>query len=191
MLVYYIEASYQINTFNMAQDKWCMELKDESERTNKEPRHIVFPKKDGDFNFMSMYYVEGFIHHGVTFPSMMHAKTFMKAKLMGDVESMHEVLKCKRPGYAREIGRRVKNFNVELWKSKHIDIIRSILHSRYKCEQDNSGFTFRSQDTIEYDHSACHTPKMYNCTSLCCDSYLCNSNGLAESWCWIMRKETN
>jgi ribA/ribD-fused uncharacterized protein len=54
-------------------------------------------------------------HKGNVFPTTEHAFMWEKAMFFGDKQIANELLTCKLPGLAKNLGRQVKNFDAGKW----------------------------------------------------------------------------
>ncbi|OQP57931.1 hypothetical protein A3860_39740 [Niastella vici] len=47
-----------------------------------------------------------------------------KALLFGDTQSFNAILKAETPKNAKELGRKVVDFDVETWNAHHFDVVK-------------------------------------------------------------------
>ena len=71
--------------------------------------------KDSKFGFLSNWYDSPFENNGVYYPTSEHYMMYQKSLLMGDLQIASDVLKAKTPKQAKMLGRKVKNWDEELW----------------------------------------------------------------------------
>jgi len=71
--------------------------------------------------------------YGNIFPTCEHYFIYQKAKLFNDHETATEILEAKHPGVAKNLGRRIKNYDDLVWKTERIHVMKAALI--LKCEQ--------------------------------------------------------
>lgn len=67
-----------------------------------------------------------FVYKGYTIPNSEIALMYEKAILMGDNEMAETIIVCGSPKIAKGLGRKVKNFDYEVWEPKRKDIMIDI-----------------------------------------------------------------
>lgn len=63
------------------------------------------------------------VENDLKFPTLEHYLMYHKAKVMGDQEKADEILATKFAWDVKKLGRRVKNWDEELWKTVRFDIM--------------------------------------------------------------------
>ncbi|MDF2191057.1 NADAR family protein [Paraflavitalea sp. CAU 1676] len=83
------------------------------------------PKQAGtvDKSCLSQWFPASFEVDGVTYLTAEHWMMAHKALLFGDREAFEEVISCIKPAVAKEIGRKVRNFDDATWKEKRYAIV--------------------------------------------------------------------
>lgn len=71
----------------------------------------------------SQWYGAAFDVDGETYATAEHYMMAEKAILFGDHQARNSILACSHPGEAKKIGRNVKGFNDDQWKTKRFDIV--------------------------------------------------------------------
>jgi ribA/ribD-fused uncharacterized protein len=82
-------------------------------------------KQEGiiDKSCLSQWYPLAFIVDGIAYPTAEHWMMAKKALLFNDAEAYEQVLTTAKPGAAKAIGRKVKNFDVNVWQKQSFDIV--------------------------------------------------------------------
>lgn len=73
---------------------------------------------------------------GKTFPTSEHLFMYIKAKTFNDEESAQKILKVKRPEQAKLLGRKVKNFDKEIWDKECHDAMFLAVYSKFSQHED-------------------------------------------------------
>ena len=74
--------------------------------------------------------------YGNSFPTCEHYFMYQKAKLFDDHETATEILEASHPGKARELGRKIKNYDDIVWKDQRIHVMRDALILKCKQHRD-------------------------------------------------------
>ncbi len=83
------------------------------------------PAMDGSVNSscLSQWWKCRFEHNGLTFRSTEHWMMYQKALLFNDLAIAQQILDCHAPGEAKELGRKVTNFDNDIWNANRIQIV--------------------------------------------------------------------
>ncbi|WP_276479483.1 NADAR family protein [Paraflavitalea pollutisoli] len=76
-----------------------------------------------DNSCLSQWFPAPFVVDGVTYSTAEHWMMAQKALLFGDDDAFHDILKADKPGTAKAIGRKVRNFDDELWHAKRYEVV--------------------------------------------------------------------
>ena len=71
----------------------------------------------------SQWYEASFSVEGRLYQTAEHWMMAEKARLFGDDEIYRQILKSNNPGHAKALGRRVKNFDQQVWEENRFDIV--------------------------------------------------------------------
>ncbi|WP_046757156.1 NADAR family protein [Kordia jejudonensis] len=71
----------------------------------------------------SQWYESSFEVDGITFKTTEHYMMAEKALLFNDQEIYQKIVMCNKPGEAKDLGRKVRNFNQEIWEKHRFDIV--------------------------------------------------------------------
>lgn len=98
-------------------------------RENRRNKFLFFwghqRRKNGEVSAscFSQWWTEPFTVNNVKYASAEHWMMAHKAELFGDLEAKQDVLLAKTPGEAKQIGRRVKNFDPVKWDNEKYSIV--------------------------------------------------------------------
>lgn len=79
----------------------------------------------------SNFYKSSFILNGITFNCSEQAFMYCKAMLFNDQEMADKILNSSNPVECKRLGRKVKNFNGDVWNEKKEGYMKSILYSKF------------------------------------------------------------
>ncbi len=100
------------------------------------------PHKDGliTSSCLSQWWICEFESNGLIFHSTEHWMMYQKAVLFKDFKVADQILTCPTPGEAKELGRKVSNFDDGIWNEHRLDIV--IEGNRLKFSQNEELKTF-------------------------------------------------
>ena len=83
------------------------------------------PSKDESISktCFSQWWQAPFTIEGFSYPTAEHWMMASKAKLFGDLPILEKILKASSPAEVKELGRKVKNFEPELWEMHKYNIV--------------------------------------------------------------------
>ncbi|MDO4895796.1 MAG: NADAR family protein [Moraxella sp.] len=83
------------------------------------------PKSNGQMSnaCFSQWYDSPFVVDDVTYPTAEHYMMAQKALLFNDMEIFNEIIQSKHPKQAKDLGRKVKNFDENIWNEKRFEIV--------------------------------------------------------------------
>lgn len=79
----------------------------------------------------SNFYQEPFIHQGIKFSHSEAAFMWHKAKLFNDKEAMLELTQFISPKRAKDIGRRVRNYDDATWAQARYECMKAVLLDKF------------------------------------------------------------
>jgi ribA/ribD-fused uncharacterized protein len=93
------------------------------------------PKEDGviDKSCFSQWFPAPFIVDGITYRTAEHWMMAKKAELFNDDEMLKKILDSDDPSDAKKMGRKVKNFDPEIWSKACFEMV--IEGNQYKFSQ--------------------------------------------------------
>jgi ribA/ribD-fused uncharacterized protein len=71
----------------------------------------------------SQWYESPFIINGITYTTAEHYMMAEKALLFNDEEIYQKIIACNSPGEAKNLGRKVRNFDQSIWETNRFDIV--------------------------------------------------------------------
>ncbi|MDQ9009358.1 NADAR family protein [Acinetobacter gerneri] len=104
------------------------------------------PKQENaaDKSCLSQWYPSAFNVDGIDYPTAEHYMMAQKAKLFQDHEIFQQIVSVKTPGEVKALGRKVKNYDEEIWQAHRFNIV--VEGNRAKFSQ-NSGLKQFLQST--------------------------------------------
>jgi ribA/ribD-fused uncharacterized protein len=94
----------------------------------------------------SQWYPSPFTIDGVRFVNCEQRMMYMKGKVFGDEEAMREVMLTDDPKRHKEIGRSVKNFDVDTWSAKAYQVVVEANYAKYSQNPELRQFLIDSGD---------------------------------------------
>ncbi len=120
---------------------------------------IGFHKADEENGFLSNWYKSPFVLDGQRFSCVEQYMMYRKAAVFGDSEIMDLILDTEDPGTIKDLGRRVQNYDNDVWSScRQVIVYRALLA---KFEQ-NSDLKQKLMDTGDAILAECaHDDKIW------------------------------
>ena len=83
------------------------------------------PRPDGSIgpSCCSQWFDAGFAIDNVQYATAEHYMMAEKARAFGDTQALEQVLASSSPEEVKKIGRRVKNFNADVWNERSIEVV--------------------------------------------------------------------
>ncbi len=107
----------------------------------KQLKHLYFwghtPCKDGTINqacFSQWWQLSPFTIDEITYATAEHYMMAEKAKLFHDTDIFQQIINSTHPNEAKQLGRKVANFDDTIWKQHRFDIV--VTGNMAKFEQD-------------------------------------------------------
>ena len=140
-------------------------LDDIQERfSKKESLDYIFfwghrPSKDGSItkSCFSQWWECTFEIDGVTYSSAEQYMMSEKAKLFGDTETVAKILHTKNPKQAKDLGRKVSNFNEDLWLKNRFNIVKAGNLAKFSQNDDLKDFLLKTKNHILVEASPADT----------------------------------
>lgn len=106
--------------------------------------------KDGAINSacLSQWMPCSFMEGGIKYSSAEQYMMAGKAKLFDDQEVLQQIIKTHDPKSVKALGRKVKNFDDKVWKSKCFDIVVQGNLLKFSQNKDLSAFLISTGDEI-------------------------------------------
>lgn len=80
------------------------------------------PSKVGPYVF-SQWHFSDFAIDGITYPTAEHWMMAQKARIMGDTNTLEQILACGGPDEAKAFGRQVTNWDQTKWDAEKFDVV--------------------------------------------------------------------
>ena len=92
-----------------------------------------FSDPDNENGFLSNNFMKSFTLNGdvIEFSSVKQAKEYSKARLFQDYDIIPEIIATYNPNNLKELGRRIKNFNENIWKQHRYDIVYQAVKAKF------------------------------------------------------------
>lgn len=106
---------------------------------------------------LSQWYPKAFGHEGRVFATAEHWMMYHKAKLFNDAAAMDEVFLDDSPQVAKQVGRRIRNFEAAVWADVAYDIVVEGNGLKFSQHENLKGFLLSTKQRIlveasPYDH---------------------------------------
>ena len=127
----------------MTSIKYCREWLIEQIEANQTFDYLLFyghkPSTDGSVtaSCCSQWFPAQFELDGQVYPTAEHYMMAEKARLFGDADMELAIMECKTPKEAKAFGRKVKNFDGEVWHKHCMQIVVKANHAKFLA---NPGF---------------------------------------------------
>lgn len=119
------------------------------------PKEFLFfwghqPSKDGIItkSCFSQWWLSSFVVEEITYPSAEHWMMAKKAELFGDEEQLADILKDPSPANAKKYGRKVKNFDAEIWKEKAYKIVVEGNYHKFSQNPELKKFLLSTEEKV-------------------------------------------
>jgi len=96
----------------------------------------------------SQWFPFQFEENGIRYKTAEHYMMAGKAKLFNDNEILEKILKSDTPNQAKSLGRKVKNFNPQLWDEQKYEIVRRANLLKFSQNQKFKDFLLSTNDKI-------------------------------------------
>jgi ribA/ribD-fused uncharacterized protein len=108
------------------------------------------PQPDGSIgtNCLSQWWPTAFQADNVMFRSAEHYMMYRKAILFGDEESAGRIVAASHPRQAKMLGRRVRNFDEQMWKKQRYDIVVDASLAKFDQDSQLRAFLLGTGDRV-------------------------------------------
>jgi len=89
-----------------------------------------------------------FVDNGVVYKTAEHYMMAAKARLFDDNEILELILEAHSPNEAKNLGRKVKNFNSEIWDHHKYQIVIQANQLKFSQNQDFKEFLLSTEDKV-------------------------------------------
>lgn len=109
---------------------------------------ICFWKQYQKNGYLSNWYKSEFIVDNIKYNCMEQFLMAEKARLFNDKFIRNKILKTKKPNQQKALGRKVRNFNEEVWNNNKINIILKGLEAKFNQNIDLKNKLINTKDAI-------------------------------------------
>lgn len=108
---------------------WLISEYEKLQQQDKSFDYLFFwghkPTKDGSLSktIFSQWWKKEFSVNGIIYPTAEHLMMAEKARLFQDKEMLEEILNAKTPAEAKKLGRKVRNFDNQIWEENRSKIV--------------------------------------------------------------------
>ncbi|MEU8803052.1 NADAR family protein [Spirillospora sp. NPDC048819] len=98
--------------------------------------------------YLSQWWPSPFTVDGVTYATAEHYMMAEKARLFGDGETASAIISAPHPGRAKDIGRRVRNFDEQTWRDHRVAIVTRGSEAKFAQNKDLCDYLLGTRDRI-------------------------------------------
>lgn len=108
------------------------------------------PSKDDRItaSCLSQWYGASFEIAGIVYPTAEHWMMASKARLCNDDHTLHEILESNDPKTAKALGRKVKDFDDEIWKESCRRLVTDGNVAKFSQNDDLREFLLATEDQV-------------------------------------------
>ncbi|WP_108869187.1 NADAR family protein [Aquimarina aquimarini] len=108
------------------------------------------PNKDGSIgkSCFSQWWKSAFIVDQETYKTAEHWMMAGKAKLFGDTDIQKQIIACNDPMEAKQLGRKVKNFDPEVWNQHKYQIVKEGNLYKFSQHKDLKEFLLSTKKQV-------------------------------------------
>lgn len=89
-----------------------------------------------------------FEEDGIVYKTAEHYMMASKAKLFNDFEVLENILKANSPNQAKSLGRKVKNFDSQIWDEHKYEVVKQANVLKFSQNQEFKEFLLSTNDKI-------------------------------------------
>ncbi|RUP38054.1 MAG: NADAR family protein [Acinetobacter sp.] len=101
-----------------------------------------------DKSCLSQWFPSPFKQDGIEYLTAEHFFLAQKAKLFHDDEILNQILKVTHPNEAKQLGRKVQNYDEQVWLEKRFDIVVEANLAKFSQHPELSDFLITTKDRI-------------------------------------------
>ncbi len=108
------------------------------------------PRKDGELGIscLSQWWISPFDYEGHTYLTAEHWMMAEKAKLFKDSEMFEKILKANNPKSAKSLGRKVQNFDLNIWEENCYGIVKEGNLHKFQSDSNLKSFLLSTSNKI-------------------------------------------
>lgn len=96
----------------------------------------------------SQWFPYEFEENGMSYKTSEHYMMAGKAKLFNDLETLEQILRAETPNQAKSLGRKVKNFDPQLWDEQKYEIVKQGNLLKFSQNEKFKEFLLSTNDKI-------------------------------------------
>ena len=108
---------------------------------------------NGDYKCFSNFYPCKFIYKDIEFNCSEQAFMWEKAIMFNDIDIANEILLETDPKKIKALGRKVKNYDDDIWSSNRYNIMLNVNKAKYICNEDLKNILLSTEDAYLYEDS--------------------------------------
>ena len=101
-----------------------------------------------DKSCFSQWFPSPFKQNGIEYLTAEHYMMAQKAKLFNDDEIFNQILKVKHPNEAKQLGRKVHNYDEQVWQEKRFEIVVEANLVKFSQYSELRDFLIATNDRI-------------------------------------------
>lgn len=105
----------------------------------------------------SQWYEVSFEIEGVTYHNAEQFMMAQKALLFKDHDIYNQIISSSKPGKVKELGREVRNFDLQVWEENRFDIVVKGNYHKFSQNKELSTFLINTKDRILVEASPVDT----------------------------------
>lgn len=108
------------------------------------------PLKNGEIgkSCFSQWFEKEFVFEQTTYKTTEHWMMAEKARLFKDSEIEQRILECKTAAEAKKLGRKVKEFEPEIWDNQKFEIVKKGNYLKFSQNKDLKEFILNTNERI-------------------------------------------
>lgn len=108
------------------------------------------PHRDGIItkSCFSQWWEGEFVVEGIRYNTTEHWMMAEKARLFEDEEILEQILASDSPGEAKDLGRKVRNFDQQIWEAERFAIVRKGNYHKFSQDKALSTFLLNTKERI-------------------------------------------
>ena len=95
-------------------------------------KYVFFCKLNQKNAYLSNWFKAPIYMDGVDYPTVEHYMMYKKAMMMNDEETAKKILEAEKPSEVKALGKKVQNFDQELWDKQKFEIVYEANLAKYK-----------------------------------------------------------
>ena len=108
------------------------------------------PSKDGSISksCFSQWWQSSFVVNSISYKTAEHWMMAEKARLFDDQEILNEIIVCDHPMEAKQLGRKVKSFDPDIWNRRKYEIVKQGNYHKFSQHKDLKEFLLSTKNRV-------------------------------------------